>query len=227
MSALLKFLVEFEVERPGTVPAALPDLGGDLALLDPVDEPAPDLAFDIENDIDMAPLAPPVDPVAEAVAAALAEAETAHAAALEALAERHAADLVEARARWAAEEAVPLADGFRQALASLEEILGDAAGAALEPLVEEALRLVAVRELRAAITDLVTAGLGGRIAVSGPADLIDALVLALSEAGIDAAAMDITHGNTAEVSVVADNSAIETRLGAVTEALQRRLGDRS
>ena len=223
MSALLKFLVEFEVERPGTVPAAPPDLGGHLALLDPVDEPAPDLAFDI----DIAPLEPPVDPVAEAVAAALAEAETAHAAALEALAERHAADLVEARARWAAEEAVPLADGFRQALASLEETLGDAAGAALEPIVEEALRLVAVRELRAAITDLVTAGLGGRIAVSGPADLIDALVLALSEAGIDAAAMDITHGNTAEVSVVADNSAIETRLGAVTEALQRRLGDRS
>ena len=223
MSALLKFLVEFEVERPGTVPAAPPDLGGDLALLDPVDEPAPDLAFDI----DMAPLEPPVDPVAEAVAAALAQAETAHAAALEALAERHAADLVEARARWAAEEAVPLADGFRQALASLEETLGDAAGAALEPIVEEALRLVAVRELRAAIADLVTAGLGGRIAVSGPADLIDALVLALSEAGIDAAAMDITHGNTAEVSVVADNSAIETRLGAVTEALQRRLGDRS
>ena len=223
MSALLKFLVEFEVERPGTVPAAPPDLGGHLALLDPVDEPAPDLAFDI----DIAPLEPPVDPVTEAVAAALAEAETAHAAALEALAERHAADLVEARARWAAEEAVPLADGFRQALASLEETLGDAAGAALEPLVEEALRLVAVRELRAAIADLVTAGLGGRIAVSGPADLIDALVLALSEAGIDAAAMDITHGNTAEVSVVADNSAIETRLGAVTEALQRRLGDRS
>ena len=223
MSALLKFLVEFEVERPGTVPAAPPDLGGHLALLDPADEPAPDLAFDI----DIAPLEPPVDPVAEAVAAALAQAETAHAAALEALAERHAADLVEARARWAAEEAVPLADGFRQALASLGETLGDAAGAALEPLVEEALRLVAVRELRAAIADLVTAGLGGRIAVSGPADLIDALVLALSEAGIDAAAMDITHGNTAEVSVVADNSAIETRLGAVTEALQRRLGDRS
>ena len=223
MSALLKFLVEFEVERPGTVPAAPPDLGGHLALLDPADESAPDLAFDI----DIAPLEPPVDPVAEAVAAALAQAETAHAAALEALAERHAADLVEVRARWAAEEAVPLADGFRQALASLEETLGDAAGAALEPIVEEALRLVAVRELRAAIADLVTAGLGGRIAVSGPADLIDALVLALSEAGIDAAAMDITHGNTAEVSVVADNSAIETRLGAVTEALQRRLGDRS
>lgn len=223
MSALLKFLVEFEVERPGTVPAAPPDVGGDLALLDPVDEPAPDLAFDI----DMVPPEPPVDPVAEAVAAALAEAGTAHAAALAALAERHAADLVEARARWAAEEAVPLADGFRQALASLEETLGDAAGAALEPLVEDALRLVAVRELRAAIADLVTAGLGGRIAVSGPADLIDALMLALGEAGIDPAALDVTHGSTAEVSVVADNSAIETRLGAVTEALQRRLGDRS
>ena len=222
MSALLKFLVEFEVERPGTVPAALPDVGGDLALLDPVDEPAPDHAFDT----DLALLELPVDPVAEAVAAALAEAETAHAAALEALGERQAAELAEARARWIAEETVPLANGFRQALASLEETLADAAGAALEPLVGEALRLVAVRETRAAISDLVTAGLGGRIAVSGPADLVDALAVALSDAGIDTAAIDITHGHTAEISVVADNSAIETRLGAVTDALQRRLGDR-
>jgi hypothetical protein len=223
MSALLKFLVEFEVARPGTVPEALPDLGGDLVPLDPEEAPALDLALDL----DLAPLEPQVDPVAEAVAAALAEAAVAQAAALEQLAERHAADLAEARARWVAEEAAPLADGFRQAMAALEETLADAAGAALEPLVGEALRLVTVRELRAAIADLVTAGLGGRIALSGQADLIDALVQALSEAGIDVGLMDIMHGDTAEVSVMADNSAIETRLGAVTDALQRRLGDRS
>ena len=221
MSALLKFLVEFEVERPGTVPEAPPDVGGELVPLEPVEELGSDLA------LDLAPLEPQVDPVAEAVAAALAGAEVAHAAALEQLAERHAADLAEARARWVAEEAAPLADGFRQAMAALEETLSDAAGAALEPLVGEALRLVTVRELRAAIADLVTAGLGGRIALSGQADLIDALLLALSEAGIDVGLMDVTHGDTAEVSVMADNSAIETRLGAVTDALQRRLGDRS
>lgn len=223
MSALLKFLVEFEVARPGTVPEVLSDLGGDLVPLDPEEAPALDLALDL----DLAPLEPQVDPVAEAVAAALAEAAVAQAAALEQLAERHAAELAEARARWVAEEAAPLADGFRQAMAALEETLADAAGAALEPLVGEALRLVTVRELRAAIADLVTAGLGGRIALSGQADLIDALVQALSEAGIDVGLMDIMHGDTAEVSVMADNSAIETRLGAVTDALQRRLGDRS
>ena len=223
MSALLKFLVEFEVERPGTVPEAPPDVGGELVPLDPVAELTPDL----DLALDLAPLEPQIDPVAEAVAAALAGAEVAHAAALEQLAARHVADLVEARARWVAEEAAPLAGGFRQAMAALEETLSDAAGAALEPLVGEALRLVTVRELRAAIADLVTAGLGGRIALSGQADLIDALVLALSEAGIDVGLMDVTHGDTAEVSVMADNSAIETRLGAVTDALQRRLGDRS
>ena len=95
------------------------------------------------------------DPVAEAVAAALAEAEAAHAAALAAAAERHAADLAEARLRWAADEGRSLAEGFRAAIAALEEALAEGAGAVLEPLIGEALRVAAVAELRRAIGDLV------------------------------------------------------------------------
>ncbi len=241
MSALLRLLVEFEVPVPGRQAAPEMPVAADLdagfdAGLDPDLDAAfgmtpdgmPDLSGfgeeDLGTDEGLALLAPPDDPAAAAVAAALAEAEAVHAAVLAETAERHAAELAEARLRWVADEAAPLAESFRQALAGLEDSLADGLGAALEPLLGGALRQAAVRELRGAIADLVLAGMGGRIAVSGPADLLDALGEALRDAGIDTAGMDFAPADVAEVSVTADASAIETRLGAVTEALQRRLG---
>lgn len=219
MSALHRFLVEFDLDRPGLPRGAWPLLGRD---------PEPG-ALD-EEVVEGEPPPPPepeVDRVAEAVAAALAGAEADHHAALADLAARHAGDLAEARARWAAEEAAPLAEGFRQGLAALEGALAEAAGAALEPLIGEALRVAAVADLSRAIADLVTGGTGGRIAVRGAADLVVALAAALTAAGIDAAAVDFTPSEAAEIIVTADNSGIETRIGAWAEALRRRLGEPS
>lgn len=235
MSALHRFLVEFDLDGPTTPRGAWPLIGRDptpqatnseAGLLDVAGD---DLGGgDVGDGLD-APASDMLwaDPVAEAVAAALAEAEATHEAALAAADERHAADLAEARLRWAADEGQVLAEGFRAAMAALEETLAEGAGAALEPLIGEALRVAAVTELRRAIGDLVLCGTGSRIAVSGPADLVAALQAALAEAGTEIRTLDFTESETAEVSVTSDASTIDTRLDAWARTLQLRLGDNS
>lgn len=214
MSALHRFLVEFDLDRPSLPRGAWPLLGRDVL---PVEiEPEPEV--EIEE------LVPAVDPVAEAVASALAEAEVAHAAALDALAERHAAERDEDRAAWAAAEGAALADGLRAGCAALEAALADGVAAALEPLLDEALRVAAVAGLRDAIADLVLAGTGGVIAVAGPQDLLDGLRASLSRVGIAEEGVRFAPSEAAEVTVKADNSTIETRLEAWASALRRRMG---
>ncbi len=252
MSALHRFLVEFDLDRPELPRGAWPLLGREA--LPTVVEPDggvdgdPDVEADFDADIDAGfdaglgmglgtdpgmELAPPlllladVDPMAEPVGEAPPGAGEALSAALADLAERHAAEIAELRAVWTAEQAIVLADGFRTALQAVEDGLAEAAGAVLEPLIGPALRVAAVADLRTAIGDLVLSGTGGRLAVAGPADLLDAVAAALGEAGVDASGLDFTPSEAVEVSVTADNSAIETRLGAWARMLQRRLEDRS
>lgn len=230
MSALHRFLVEFDLDGPATPRGAWPLLGRDPTPPAAADSDAGLLGFgDDDGEAELGePLAGAmgIDPVAEAVAAALAEAEVAHAAALAAAAEQHAADLAEARLQWVAAEGQVLADGLRAAVAAMEETLAEGAGAALEPLIGETLRVAAMAELRRAVGDLVLCGTGSRIAVAGPADLLEALQAALAEAGTDIRALDfIAAANTAEVTVTSDTSTIETRLGAWARTLQHRLGD--
>ena len=214
MSALRRFLVDFDAAAPPAPRAPWPAPVRPLFGVEP-DPVAPE------------PAEPPVDRVAlavsEAVAAALGDAGSAHALELVDLAARHAAEVAAMRARWAAEEGAALAEGFRAAVAVLGETLGDAAASALEPLLGDAARALAVDGLRAAVADLVLAGAGGTIAVSGPADLLDALRAALGAAGVGIDGMGFTASDAAEVSVEADNSRIETRLGAFAGALGRRL----
>ena len=213
MSALHRFLVEFDLDRPTLPRGAWPLLGREVLPVEIEPETVPD---DPE---------PAVDLVAEAVAAALAEADAAHAAALAALAERHAAERDEARAAWAAAEGEALADGLRAGCAALEAALADGVAAALEPLLDEALRIAAVAQLRDAIGDLVLAGTGGTIAVAGPQDLLDGLRASLSRVGIAEDGIRFAPSEAAEVTVKADNSTIETRLEAWASALRRRMGD--
>lgn len=213
MSALRRFLPDFDAAVPQAQRSPFPVL-------------AP-FGFDVDPDeIAFAPEELTADPVAEAVAeavaTALAEAEAAHAAAIDDLSAQHTAALAEARAAWVAAEAVALADGFRAAVATLGDALGEAAAAALQPLLGDAARTLAVEGLRVAVADLVLAGTGGAVAVSGPADLLAALRAALDAAGTGTDAMDFTETEAAEVVVTADNSRIETRLAAWAGALGRR-----
>ena len=224
MSALRRFLVDFDALSPAPSSRSL------LPVPQPFDEEpgAPEIdggfgepVLDLDADLEAAPQ---VDLVAEAVATALAEAEATHAAALAELAEGHAAALAEARARWAADEGAVLAEGFRSAVASLGEAMEEAAAAALEPLLGAAAQALAVDGLRAAIGDLVLAGTGGAITVLGPADLLETLRGALDTAGVGMEGLSFDEAETVEVAVTADNSRIETRIGAWAAALGRRLG---
>ena len=232
MSALHRFLVDFDV-----APAARSRTAWSLPVPDPAHfamGPGEGIdPFDFGGDepggapspADLAVVSE--DRIAEAVAAALADAEALPAAALAAAAEQHAADLAEARLRWVADEGQVLATGFKAAVAALEEALAEGAGTVLEPLIGETLRVAAVAELRQAIGDLVLSGTGGRIAVTGPEDLLDAVRAALAGAGTDSGGLDFSAAETAEVTITCDTSTIETRLGAWGRTLQRRLGDPS
>lgn len=219
MSALHRFLVEFDLDGSALPRGAWPLLGRAPVAAEPGPDPEPEPLSAPEE------VEPAVDRVAEAVAAALAEAGVAHAAALSALAERHAAEMERARATWAVAEGTTLAEGLRAGCAALEAALAEGVATALEPLVGEALRVAAVAQLREAIADLVLAGTGGTITVAGPQDVLDALRTALSGAGLSEDGMDFTPSEAAEVTVKADNSAIETRLDAWASALRRRMGD--
>ena len=207
MSALRRFLVDFDAPVPGFHHPVSITFGDES----PVEE--------IEED----PAEPARDLVAEAVAAALSEAAAGHAVALAELSAGHAAALAEARALWVVGEGTALAEGFHAAVARMGEALGDAAAAALEPLLGNAARALAVDGLRAAIGDLVLAGTGGAIAVAGPADLLQGLRVALGAAGTGMDGLSFVEAESAEVVVTADNSRIETRLGAWALALGRRL----
>lgn len=222
MSALRRFLVDFDALPPpsATPPSVQPAFDAEPSLgAFEAGSDALSLDFAADSAVDST-----VGSQAEAVTAALAEAEATHAAALAALSDSHAAELAEARASWSAGEGAALAEALRSAVADLGETIGEAAASALEPLLGDAARAQAVDGLRTAIADLVLAGTGGSIAVTGPDDLLASLRAALDEAGIGTDGMSFNEGETAEVVVTADNSRIETRLDAWAAALGRRLG---
>lgn len=218
MSAMRRFLVDFDAMPPAAPPAPRAALPGAVRPLFGV-EPEPEVELPAaEPEVDRIGEA-----VADAVAEALAEAGAAHAAAAAEAAARHAAEMADARERWAAEEGAALAAGFRSAVEALGGALGEAAAAALEPLLGDAARRRAVDGLRDAVADLLLADAGGAVAVSGPVDLLDALRAALEAAGVGTGDMGFAASESAEVVVTAGNSRIETRLAAWAEALGRGL----
>ena len=152
-----------------------------------------------------------------------AAAEAAMAAEGEAAAAREAARLDEERRRWADDEAARFADALRQGLEALEGRIADSVTDILQPFLGEAVRRKAVAELGEAITSLLTCGAPRLIAVSGPADVVEALRQTLA----DAPAVELRVADTPEVSVLADPTSIRTRMQAWAERLDEHLREPS
>ncbi|NGM33114.1 hypothetical protein G4G93_04070 [Methylobacterium sp. DB0501] len=148
----------------------------------------------------------------QGLAEARREAETARLRA----AEEAEARLVEARRHWSAAEAEALADGFSAALRALDATLSDRIARLLVPVLTDALRRQAVAELSSTLTRLLAEPQAATVRVSGPEDLLAALAARL---GPLAAAVSFTPAETAEVQVSADQTVIDTQLGAWTRLI--------
>ncbi|KMO43155.1 hypothetical protein VQ02_00740 [Methylobacterium variabile] len=141
--------------------------------------------------------------------------EEAEAARLRA-AEAAEARLAEARRHWSEAEAEALADGFAAALRALDASLTERIARLLVPVLTDALRRQAVAELSGALTRLLAEPQAASVRVSGPEDLLAALAARL---GPLAASVTFTAAETAEVQVSADQTVIDTQLGAWTRLL--------
>ncbi len=240
MSAIARFLVEFELSPslspadPLSTPFASLDHATAIEGLDDVfglaSEPetgdfAPDGAFGVAA-TEIAPHEPSSadTSVAEAVAAAVATAEAGFSERIAALEEEHARARAEDRARWVRAEGSTLAEGFRTATAAIEEHIGEAVAAVLEPLVAGVLKGAALRELRQTIATLAASGSSAKLEVTGPEDLVEAVRAAIDADGGDTSGMTFTPSEEAEVTVTADNSTIRTRLAEWAVCFESSLG---
>lgn len=155
---------------------------------------------------------------AQGLAEARAEAEAAMAAEREAF----AAELAAERARWSESEAERLAAGFAAALRALDADLTQRIGRLLVPVLSDALRRRAVDDLAQALGRLTADPNHAAIRVSGPEDLLAALRRRL---GDQADGIAFAPGAAPEVSVVADQTVIETQLAAWTRLLAAAAAD--
>lgn len=128
--------------------------------------------------------------------------------------------LNDARARWLAEEAGRLADGWKAALEDLETRLADTAAGLLAPLVEAALAAKAASELSAAVADLLSQDARKIIRVTGPADLVEMLRVRLGEA---AGSIEFTTAGSVDLKLVAGDTVFETQLEPWSQRLRHAI----
>lgn len=146
----------------------------------------------------------------------LAEARAEAEVALAAEREGFAARMAEERMRWSESEAERLAAGFAGALRTLDADLTQRIGRLLVPVLTESLRRRAVDDLAQALGRLMADPNHAAIRVSGPEDLLADLGRKL---GPLAGPVTFEPGDVPEVSVVADQTVMETQLAAWTRLL--------
>ncbi|KQT87570.1 hypothetical protein [Methylobacterium sp. Leaf466] len=129
-----------------------------------------------------------------------------------------------ARRDWCRHEAEALAAGLNGAVEALATALSERIGRLLVPVVTESLRVRAVEELSGVLAKLLTEGTNGApIRVEGPGDLLEAIAERL---GPLSATVAFTPAQAVDVTVRADQTLIETQLGAWADRLAAAVGAR-
>lgn len=130
--------------------------------------------------------------------------------------------LADAGRRWAEEVATPLATQVPEALDALGERLADATGRLLRPFLDSELRDAASRALIDQIRPLLAGEDGVLIRVSGPTALLETLRHVLPAR----CAAEFVETDATDVTVVAGETTIETRIAAWVARLEGRGPDR-
>lgn len=105
------------------------------------------------------------------------------------------------------------AEQLTGALAALNDAVGAHVSRVLLRFLERSVRERAIGELSETVAALLLGGEAVRVRISGPADLVDRLGAAVG----DVSAVEIAVSEAADVTVVIDNTRIETQIGAWME----------
>jgi len=132
------------------------------------------------------------------------------------------ATLEEARQSWADEVAGRLSAEIPRAIQALGESLSDATGRLLRPFLEGELHDAACRALIDQIRPLLAGEDGMLIRVSGPAILLDTL----RQVFPTGCAVEFTENQAIDVTILAGETMIETRIAAWVARLEGRGPDR-
>jgi hypothetical protein len=138
-----------------------------------------------------------------------AEAGSEYEAKLEEQRSQSAEELAAARAEWAASVGEELGNRLGTTLGEFESRVAETTARILKPFLGQAMHRQAVAELRANIETLLAADAGAVIAISGPADVLDALQRQLSGRATN---VTYTPSDDCDVCIVAGQATLETQL---------------
>lgn len=209
MAALLSsVLQDFGTPTSGTPPGAPPAEPGASA-------PVINAAF------------PPADiPAADILVERLAEAEArGERAGRDAARAEHERELIDLRTRaerqlsderqdWVTEQGDALAASLNSAIEEFLTRIAEPVAEVLTSFTTASLRDAMVQDLSETVVRLISGGRGGRLRISGPADLLDNLRTTL---GNCPAAIEWLPGEQVDVTLVANDSQIETDIAGWTE----------
>lgn len=145
----------------------------------------------------------------EGEAAARAELLQQHERELQAMEERHAAELIALRAELEAAAAQSVPDAVNVRNAEIADLIASDVEAVLAPLIDEAMRSSMLTALAGEIRAALALDNAGQVSVSGPEGLVSALMGII---GVDADRLAISHSEAIEIQVEVDRTRFASRL---------------
>ena len=133
---------------------------------------------------------------------------------------RHAEDMNVQREIWVEQQAMQMSTQIVEALGRIEAVISERTANVLRPLVSEAFRQQSLDELKDVLATLLSDSDVGLIRISGPQDLLSAM---RSHLGSHERAIEFSPAETVEVSVIADDTTIQTRLDSWSRRLAQAL----
>lgn len=137
--------------------------------------------------------------------------------------EAAAAALAEARQRWVETEAAALTAAVTVQIQALETRLAESLTRVLLPFLTDALRHEAIDALHATLASLAADEAAGTLAVTGPADLVEALTRRLA---LPPGRLVVTTDGQPDLRIQMNGTVVETRLRAWSERLAALVEDR-
>jgi len=140
--------------------------------------------------------------------------------ALKAEQDRHREELAVQRGIWVEQEALQLSSQIDNAIGNLESLLSEKAARILASVIPEALRQNAIAEFNEALGTILSGKTSTLLKVAGPEDILNAVKARIA---LRDDVVEFVPSDTAEVTLVAGDTTIQTQFSAWSERLQMLL----
>jgi hypothetical protein len=120
------------------------------------------------------------------------------------------------RQKWTADQGARLGDAVSKAMQDIEQGIADQVGRVLSPIVSERIRIKAVEELSLSLNAMLAKGDYAKITITGPNDLLSVIESRLNQHD----GVSFVNAESVDVAVQADETIVETRIGAWAEAIE-------